>query len=126
MGKIIKLSEVPSGKRVLDFNTLAVMTALRSNELRAIATAKERYVVVNDNNVHYALPNSLAGILYQMKLGMREQFGDQGADIMLARGVGMLWTKGAPNDSTKSAWISVGCDGNDYERRIDYREISFH
>lgn len=126
MGKIIKLSEVPSGKQVLDFNTLAVMTALRSDELRTIASARERYVVVNDNNVHYALPNTLAGILYQMKLGMREQFGDQGAETMLARGVGMLWTKGAPSENTKNAWISIGCDGNDYERRIDYREISFH
>lgn len=98
MAKLLKLSGIGMDKvTVHPFGTLALLPALRSEDLKDAASSKVPHAIQLDNGFYYVITPEMALVLYTALGTATHTVGLPKTAEALKHGSGMVWNKGSNN-----------------------------
>lgn len=121
MSKLLALSAVPVDK-VLPFGTLAVIPAIKDNELGTAARHGKPFVLQHDNGFYYLITPAIGDALCKLVNTLTHTHGVVVTSEVYKRGTGMVWTKGS---QSPHAYITAGVDGKVAEVRVSAADLTF-
>ncbi|QXO09995.1 hypothetical protein pEaSNUABM37_00034 [Erwinia phage pEa_SNUABM_37] len=121
MSKLLSLSAVPVDK-VHPFGTLAVIPAIKDNELGTAARHGKPFVLQHDNGFYYLITPAVADALCKLVNTLTHTHGVVVTSEVYKRGTGMVWTKGS---QSPHAYITAGVDGKMAEVRVSAAALTF-
>lgn len=121
MSKLLALSAVPVDK-VLPFGTLAVIPAIKDNELGTATRHGKPFVLQHDNGFYYLITPAIGDALCKLVNTLTHTHGVVVTSEVYKRGTGMVWTKGS---QSPHAYITAGVDGKVAEVRVKATDLTF-
>jgi hypothetical protein len=120
MAKLLPLSAVPVNE-VLPFGTLAVIPAIKDNELGTAARHGKPFVLQHDNGFYYLITPPVADALCKLVNTLTHTHGVVVASETYKRGTGMVWAKGS---QSPNVYITAGVDGKYSEVRVLAKDLT--
>ena len=121
MSKLLPLSEVPTDK-VHPFGTLAVIPAIKDNELGTATRHGKPFVLQHDNGFYYLITPAVGDALRKLVNTLTSTYGPVATNEVYKRGIGMVWSKGS---QSPHAYITAGVDGKVAEVRVSAAALTF-
>lgn len=107
---------------VYPFGTLAVIPAIKDNELETTTRNAKPFVLQHDNGFHYLITPAIGDALCNLVNILTRSYGPVFTNEVYKRGTGMVWTKGS---QSPYAYITAGIDGKVAEVRVNAVDLTF-
>lgn len=121
MSKLMSLADVKDAP-VYPFGTLAVIPAIKDNELGTTTRQEVPFVLQHDNGFHYLITPAIGDALCKLVNTLTRTYGPVFTSEVYKRGNGMVWTKGS---QSPYAYITAGVDGKVAEVRVNAVDLTF-